>query len=442
MGEKMTRTELAEMISTEVRQHVGTEIATIIRENVAKEVAPLREKVTSWGDRIAAGETGTGGRVLGADGKRWSVERDPALPANIDTRGLALARVARSILAARRDGQGPEQALNLLKQWGNRDLAEEWGDFRAKAMTAGDATAGGFIVPVQYVQDFVAFLRARTVVRKLGAPTIPLPTGTAKMGKATAGSTANYVGESTNAPKTQLATGQLTLSFKKLMALVPVSNDLLRYSSPGADMIVRNDLVAAMSVKEDAAFIRGDGNDGSPRGMRYWAPGANVIAANGTASIQNTASDLGKLMQQLMNANIPMINPVWIMSPRTRNFLMTLITTVGNFIYKDEMAGGTLWGYPFGVTTGVPDNLNTSGAGNNNEGEIYFVDIGQSLIGEAETLTIDASREAAYNDGSTVQSAWSRDETTIRAIAEHDFVMRYDAAVAVLTQVTWSPGSV
>lgn len=422
MGEKMTRTQLAEEVQKHVRDFVGTELAGIIRENIEKAVAPLQTQVTNWGARVTAGEA-----------QKTASRREP---------GLALARCIRATAAARMQGTGPEGAIQVLRQWGDDDLAESWTGARQKAMTAGDATAGGFLVPVEFVQDFIAVLRSAAVMRKLGTPTIPLPTGTAKIGKGTAGATANYVGESTNAPKTGVSTGQLTLSFKKLMALVPVSNDLLRYSSPGADMIVRNDLVASMATKEDSAFIRGDGTNGSPRGLRFWAPAANVIQANGTVSIQNVATDLGKLMSQLMEADIPMINPAWIMAPRTKNFLATLATTVGSFIYKDEMAMGTLWGYPIGVTTGVPTNLDFTGAASNDESEVYFSDLGQGLIGEAESLTVDASQEAAYHDGSSVQSAWSRDETTVRAIAEHDFIMRYDKAVAVLAGVDWAPGSV
>lgn len=434
MAEQMTRAQLAEMIQAHVKDFVGKELAGIIRKNIEEGTAHLRATATSLGAQVA-------GRV-GGERRQWSTDTDPALPEDEDRRGLAFARCIRATAAARHQGAGPERAIEILKSWGNSDLAEQWAGARQKAMQAGDATQVGFLVPVQFVQDFIAVLRSRTVMRALRTPTIPLPTGTAKIGKGTAGATASYVGESTNAPKTQMSTGQLTLSFKKLMALVPVSNDLLRYSSPGADMIVRNDLVAAMSVKEDSAFLRGDGTDGSPRGLRYWAPGANVITANGTVSLQNVATDLGKLMQQLMEADIPMINPAWIFAPRTKNFLMTLVTTTGNFIYKDEMAGGTLWGYPFGVTTGVPTNLNHTGAGSNDESEIYFSDLGQGLIGEAETMSVDASQEAAYHDGSQVQSAWSRDETTVRAIAEHDFIMRYDKAVALLAGVDWAPGSV
>lgn len=417
----MSRTQLAEMVQQQISQFVGKELGELIKKNIEESIAPLRRGVSGWGDRLTRGE---------------ATDEKPV------EKGIAFARIVRANLAAKQAGMGADATVAILRQWGHGRMADDVESARTKAMTAGDATQGGFIVPTQYIQDFIAYLRSKTVMRMLGTPTIPLPTGTAKIGKATAGATAGYVGESTNAPKTGMSTGQLTLSFKKLMALVPVSNDLLKYSSPGADQIVRNDLGAAMSVKEDSAFIRGDGTDGSPRGLRYWAPGANVLAMNATVSLQNVATDLGRLMQALMSADVPMIAPAWIMSPRTKNFLMTLLTTTGNFIYQPEMSQGTLWGYPFGVTTGVPDNLNYSGAGNLNESEIYFVDLGQALIGEAETMMIEASREAAYSDGSTVQSAWSRDETTIRAVAEHDFVMRYEKAVAVLAGVTWAPGSV
>ena len=427
----MSRAQLAELVQGHVKDFVGTELAGLIRKNIEEAVAPLREKVTNWGERVT-------GREKTIQKANADFQNDPH-----QGKGIALARCVRATAASRLAGTGAEGALHNLKLWGYNEEAEAWADTRSKAMQAGDATQGGFLVPVQYVQDFIAVLRSAAVMRKLRTPTIPMPTGTARIGKGTAGATANYVGESTNAPKTQMSTGQISLTFKKLMALVPVSNDLLRYSSPGADMIVRNDLTAAMSVKEDSAFIRGDGTDGSPRGLRYWAPGANVLTANATVSLQNTATDLGRLMQQLMGNDIPMTSPSWVFAPRIYNYLVTLVTTTGNFIYQMEMVQNkTLWGYPFGMTTGVPTGLDFTGAGSNDESEIYFVDTAQGLIGEAESMSIDASQEAAYHDGSSVQSAWSRDETTVRAIAEHDFIMRYDKAVAVLAGVDWAPGSV
>ena len=55
---------------------------------------------------------------------------------------------------------------------------------------------------------------------------------------------------------------------------------------------------------------------------------------------------------------------------------------------------------------------------------------------------VTASTEAAYPDGTTIIPAFTRDETVVLAIAEHDFVMRYDEATAILVGVDWAPGSV
>src|SRR4029077_17095780 len=101
---------------------------------------------------------------------------------------------------------------------------------------------------------------------------------------------------------------------------------------------------------------------------------------------------------------------------------------------------GTFWGWPYGVTTAIPVNLNASGvvsSGSTNS-EIYLVDFADVALGEGLNLTIDASQEAAYFDGSTVISAYSQDQTVIRAIAEHDLVMRREESVAVMKKVIYS----
>ena len=134
-----------------------------------------------------------------------------------------------------------------------------------------------------------------------------------------------------------------------------------------------------------------------------------------------------------------MINPGWIMAPRTEQKLATIQNANGVFAFRDEVIRGTLWGYPIGVTTNVPITLDTSGAGNDNESEIYLVDFAQVLIGESMGLLVDSSQEAAYHAGSHVQAAFSLDQTVVRAIAEHDLGLRHDKAVAMLTDVTWTP---
>ena len=69
--------------------------------------------------------------------------------------------------------------------------------------------------------------------------------------------------------------------------------------------------------------------------------------------------------------------------------------------------------------------------------EVYFGCFAHAIIGEALGLVVDASQEAAYNDGSTVVAAFSRDQTVIRVMAEHDFALRHDKAFTLIERVSW-----
>jgi HK97 family phage major capsid protein len=422
-----TKLMTMDALTDHIAKFVNDNVANLVKASIEAQLAPLAQRQTDWMERML--ENGNGHRR--------------AEPTTAAERSLRFGRIVRAGAAAAMALRGGQviPVEDILKRWGDKDLAMEIGETRQKAMAAGDASAGGFLVPPTYSQDVIEFLRGQSVVRRLGARSIPVPTGTLKMPKLTTGSTAFYVGENSNAVISQLATGLLSLSFKKLVTMVPVSNDLIRYSSPGADAIVRDDTVNGMRVREDQAFIRDDGTAGTPRGLRFWAHADNIMEQTASASIQNTFTDLGRMVQKLLEANMPMLAPAWLMAPRTEIFLRTLLTTTGIPVFRDEMAGGRLWGFPFGSTTNIPTNLATVVAGVG-KSELYLVDMAQVLLGESLTLQIDASQEAAYFDGSTVQAAFSLDQTVVRAIAEHDLGVRHDKAIAVMTQMTWAPGSV
>ena len=421
MPKLMTKEELVDTIA----KWASDNVAKLVKTAVETEITPLRAKQTDWMERMLSGQTQASHATVSAE-----------------ERGLRFGRIVRAGAAtvmALRSGQviPPEE---ILRRWGDKALADEIAEGRQQkaAMAAGDAGAGGFFVPPQYSQDVIEFLRARTVVRRLGARALPMPTGTIKIPKIAGGATAYYVGENTNATTSVLTAAQLTLSFKKLITMVPVSNDLIRYSSPGADAMVRDDTVDAMRVREDSAFIRDSGSDQAPKGLRYWAHPDHILTMTATPSIQKTFTDLGRLLQLLLDANIPMISPAWIMAPRTEMFLKTLLNSNGIPIFLAEMTQGRLLGFPYGSTTGVPVNVGTS----SNKSELYLTDMAQVILGESLGLVIDASQEAAYHDGSAVQAAFSLDQSVVRAIAEHDLGVRHDKAIAVLTELTWAPGSV
>ena len=132
------------------------------------------------------------------------------------------------------------------------------------------------------------------------------------------------------------------------------------------------------------------------------------------------------------------------MSPRTEMYLLTARDTSGVYAFRDEMVTGKLFGYPYAVTTNIPENLTVTVNSTSVEDttEVYLVDFADAIIGESTQLIIDASTEASYmdmvNSTPVMYSAFSMDQTLIRVIAEHDFVMRHPESVAVLTAVKWS----
>jgi len=332
-------------------------------------------------------------------------------------------------------------ARALIRCRGDVDRAADWvfktyhDEETARALSSTDMALGGALIAPEYASEVIELLRAKTVVRKLGARIIPMETGTLNIPRQTSGVTGAYIGadgESDIAAES-VGTGMLTLTWKKLATLVPISNDLLLLSGVDADRFVRDDIVRSLRIREDKAFLRDDGTQNKPKGLRYWAASGNVIAANATVNLTNTVTDLRKLVNALEQSNVEMDQPAWIFSPRTKNYLMTVQDGNGNFVFRDEMLRGTLWDFPYGVTTSVPNNL---GAGSD-ESEIYLVDFAHVIIGESSQLVIVASSEATYNDGAGLRSAFSRDETVIRAILRHDFAVRHQEAVAVLTGVKW-----
>ncbi len=403
----LTEEQQREQFMTMMREMMGSggmeEFRSSLREEIMAEV-----RSQGGTDRLAAI---TGGQERGVRGKK----------------GAGAARLVRALAAGKGD---PERAASFARrQWGDEDVA--------KALDSGVDAAGGFIVPPNYSDEIIDLLYPATVVRGSGADIVPMDNGNMTWPRLTGGVGAAYVGENQNIVTDQPSFGDLNLSWKKLAVNVPISNDLIRFSNPKADEVVRNDMVRRMALREDIAFLRDDGTGQKPLGMRF-QPGVTVVTATDIAAmarvdaIEAVRRNLDALELALENANVPVTNAAYIITPRIKHFLWRMTDTNGQRVFP-EIKDGVLNGYPYRTTTQLPQNL---GAGAN-ETEIAFANFPDVIIGESSQLIIDVSTEAAYFDGTNVQSAWSRDQTVMRAIARHDLGLRYPQAVAWLSAVRW-----
>ncbi|MGY0794259.1 phage major capsid protein [Azospirillum argentinense] len=359
--------------------------------------------------------------------------RTPAQPAEKLEPGVQFARITMALVNGNMDRRA-------AADWAEQAWGSEAGHIVANLEQSTD-TKGGLLVDETHSTDFIGLLRPRVAVRRMGATVLPIPSGNLTMKKQTSGTTATYTGERQPINVTGATVGQLKLSAKKLTAMVPITNQLIRRATLNVEQLVRNDLLAGIAVKEDQQFIRGAGSDLAPAGLVNIAAAGNKIDATDLTGITDAAervqkvrNDLSRLRLRVINANVPMARCGYILSPSSKEFLENLTDGNGNKAYP-EIGEGRIGSYPYAMTTSVPSNLGAGG----DESEIIFADFAEVMIGDTYVTTIASSTEAPYHDGTEWQSAFQNDETLIRIITEHDLGTRYDVAIAVLQKVKWKP---
>ena len=427
----------------------------------ADEITARIKRVTELNERLAAS----------AQPAVETVEKqaDPKVPAALETdkyakdKSLLLGAFAKTIGLANGNVYGAHTAAKDI--YGENHPV-------TKALVTNIGASGGFIVPPDVMNEIIPLLRAQAVVRSAGPRTMPMPRGTMTIPGQASAATASYGAEGARITQSQPTLNQIVASYKKLTALVPVSNDMMRYADPSVDAFVRDDLVKVIALREDLAFILGDGTVDTPRGYLFFAnawvaakggtlgvwstsanstyavnatdpansTGGNFVTANQTYTLATAASELGGAVNRLDQANVPDNKRVWFMNPRVFNYLFNVQNSLGLYVYRDELTRGTLLGYPFKKTTQIGTNYWDSSGTNKDLSFVFLVEMTEDIVLDSMTLELAVSREGTYVDssGNTVY-AFQSDQTIIRAIAEHDHHLRHDAAVAVIQNVRWAP---
>lgn len=425
-ADKMEQTAQA-LSDLEAKDDTKTEDLTAAQEafDAAQSAFDKAHKAVERAEQVEAAQasaaapvepTATGGQGAGGTGA----------PAAAAEPGLRFARMMRTIAAA--DGNMREA----------RAIADENGDgalFANQNVTTN--TSGGFLVPEDVADEVIELLRPQSVVIGMGVRVIPLPNGNLTTNRRKTGANFGYGEENDDIAKTGYTYGQMKLSVKKLTGLIPISNDLLRFSSTAVDRMIRDDMLADAGQAMDRNFLRGSGVNSGPLGLRFQlvdtdAAATNILTMTAAPDIQKVDNDLGRMELALANANIPVLGAHWIGSPRTANYLRNLRDGNGNKVYP-EMSDGRLRNKPFHETTEIPDNL-----GGGTESELMLVAPRHVVVGEANGINIAMSAEAAYKDENLdMQSAFSRDETLMRMIMQHDIGLRHLTAVSIMTGLTW-----
>ncbi|MCT8514921.1 phage major capsid protein [Chromohalobacter sp. TMW 2.2271] len=343
--------------------------------------------------------------------------------------GATAARMAMSMAAGRGD-------MQLAAQFARNEIGDA--DVAMAVETA--AGSGGSLVPQNMHDEIIELLRPKTIVRSLGAQTMPLPNGNLSLPRMASGATSSYVGEGSDVLASEGGTDDVALNAKTMITMVPFSNQLIGRAGFNVEQMFLNDMLSSMAVREDKAFLRDDGSSDTPTGFSKICRDEGRVVPWDSADAKDMAAIdayLDRLILTLMESDSLLMRPGWGMSPRTYMKLFGLRDGNGNKVYP-EMANGELKGWPIRHTTTIPNNLDTSEAGNSNESEIYFADWNDVVIGESDTMTIDFSREATYKDANdNLVSAFSRNQSLLRVVKEHDVAFRHPEGLVLGSEVPW-----
>jgi HK97 family phage major capsid protein len=280
--------------------------------------------------------------------------------------------------AKRWDDSTPEVALSLKAA--------------IAAGTTTDATWAGPLVNQTIVNDFLELLRPATILGKIpGLRNVPF---NCKIPSQTAGGTYGWVGEAKPKPLTKLAFASETLGVTKVAGIIVLTEELVRFSNPSAEALVRADMVAGIAGFLDSQFI-----DPAVAAVAGINPASITNGAPTVAATANPLADLMVLINFFAANNVPVDGVTIIMSPK--NALALSFQT--NLDGSPQFPGVGLNG---GSYRGL--NIVTSNTAGTN---VVALQPGLILYADDGGVTIDASREASLQMDSAPMSP--ADATTV-----------------------------
>jgi HK97 family phage major capsid protein/HK97 family phage prohead protease len=291
------------------------------------------------------------------------------------------------------------------------------------AVAAGSTTDSTWASPLvesaNATSEFVDMLRPATIIGRIpGFTRVPF---NIKVPRTTTDPTAYWVGEGAVKPLSSMAFDSIELLFNKVAGIVPMTEELMRFSNPSAERIVRDALVAAIAYLTDRDFLdptKAEVVGVSPASVTN---GVTPVAATGQTA-DALRDDLGNLIAEYLEANMSVGGLVLVMTSAQAMRLSLMRNSLGQREFNDiTLNGGSLEGIPV-VTS---ENIVAMGGSPTDGYPIVAINAPEILLADDGGVEIDISREASLqmNDApdspettSTILvSLWQRNMVAIRA---------------------------
>lgn len=347
----------------------------------------------------------------------------------------------KSLVAAGCDGSYDIQDET---SWIKRKMLAQQG-YGTKALSWLNELTGGALVAPPEMGELIELLRNKEALVNAGARVVPLPPqGRLKYPRQTSASTTYWVGENSPITESLVGTGEVTLQAKKLAVLIKAPNELIRFASPAAEALLRDDMTKSLALGLDLAGLEGNGTDTRPRGVVNFQ-NINRVNSSLPTPVSTSAGD-GLAPQDIyrMIAVIEESNAVfkgWIMRPKTLYkwyqlradavaqgdkqgiFMFNLIREAGDKIAPQ------LGGYPVVTSTQVSQVVSRT-VGNVTSNNLTYI-----VGGMWDDLLIGMFGAIEFAATTMGDTSFVNDQTWIRGILSADIQARHEAAFCVMSNL-------
>jgi HK97 family phage major capsid protein len=293
------------------------------------------------------------------------------------------------------------------------DLAE------GKTLTEGVPADGGYLVPDQFRPELLRLIEEYGFARRYTTK-IPMSGVSLTMPSLASGVTTYWVDEATAITESQPSFGQVTMTVKKLAALVPVSSELLADSSIAMANLIIQLIAEATAAEEDRVCFTGSTAATDPFDGILYTPGvANVSLDAGEVNFADLDADDFLTLTDAIPRSARR-GAMFFLNREVLNVVKKLKDSTGNYIVQNPVgsAFGQIWGYPY-VDLDVMPSLADSGA------DKPFL-----IFGNPRYMYMPDRQQ--INFARSVHYAFNMDVTYIRATERIGFKCGLPQAFAVL----------
>ncbi|RPI44210.1 MAG: phage major capsid protein [Hyphomicrobiaceae bacterium] len=356
-------------------------------------------------------------------------------------KGVGFIRLFGARYLARQQGVSPAE-IARAKGWGDdieAVLRMPADIVQRAAVAAGTTTDPVWAAPLVTLQnltsEFIELLYAASVLNRIpGLTRVPF---NIRVPREVTGAAASWVGEGKPKPVSAMAFDSVTLTHNKIAGIVGITEELMRFSSPSAEPLIRNSLVQAITKLVDVTFL-----DPTVVAVAGVSPAS---VTNGVTAIPSTGgtpealrADLYTLLATYAAANQSTYGLVLVMRSSLALGIGMSRNAFGSKEFPDMTKdGGTLEGIPVVASQNVPSGaviaINAPMILMADDGGVDF-----SHSTEA-SLQMDSAPDSPATATTVTVSLWQHNMVGIRAERFITWLKARAGAVQYLAGVTITP---